>query len=101
MAEVQDVDNSAHARPSAHFDFSSNRNNIVFLGESHNTFITMAGAAPVSEVPTHAPVFTERAAEHNERADVKVAANDNRGGIIAMHRCTNVVIAFPHSHEQA
>ena len=102
MSEVRDVDNSAHARPSAHFDFNSNRNQIMFLSESHNTFITMAGAAPVSEVPTHAPVFTERAAEeHVERADVKVDANDNRGGIIAMHRCTNAVIANVHAHEQA
>ena len=101
MSEVRDVDNSAHARPSAHFDFNSNRNQIMFLSESHNTFITMAGAAPVSEVPSHAPVFTERAAEHEERADVKVDANDNRGGIIAMHRCTNAVIANVHAHEQA
>ena len=92
MAEVQDVDNSAHARPSAHFDFNSNRNQIMFLSESHNTFITMAGAAPVSEVPRHAPVCTERAAEHVERADVKVAANDNQGGITLFHGCDTVII---------
>ena len=101
MSEVKDVYHSAHARPSAHFDFSSNRNDIVFLSESHNAFITTAGAAPVSEVPSHAPVFTERAAEHDERADVKVDANDNRGGIIAVHRCTNAVIAKDRANEQA
>ena len=101
MGPVKYVNDSA--RRSVEFDFCGNRSNIMFMSESQNAIITMASAAgaPVSEVPSHAPVFTERAAEHEERADVKVAANDNRGGIIAMHRCTNAVIANVHAHEQA
>ena len=92
MSEVKDVYHSAHARPSAHFDLSSNRNNILYLDESRNAVITMAGAAPVSEVPRHAPVSTERAAKHDEKADVKVAANDNQGGITLFHGCDTVII---------
>ena len=93
MSEVKDVYNSAHARPSAHFDFTSNRRHIMFVSDSRNPLISMATAAPVSEVPRHAPVSTERAAEHDDRADVKVVANNNQGGIVSIYGCTNAIIA--------
>ena len=97
ISEVKDVNNSA--RRSAEFDFSSNGNQILFMAESNNALVAMAGAAPVSEAPRLPSVSTERAAEHVERFDVKVVANANRGGITTIQCCSNVTIANVHAHD--
>ena len=80
------------ARRSVEYDFGSNSKQIMFLSDSHNAIIAMAAAAPVSEVPSHASVFPERTAEHDEKVDVRVRANENQGGITAIQGCMNAVI---------